>query len=464
MNLAAGQFLKANNGRYLLHPMISPQETSNGSPLILTEGKGVFVTDIDGRAYLDAVAGLWNVNVGHGRPEVKQAIVDQIDRLAYYSTFGKTSNAPSIELSVRLAEMLQPEGMARVLFSTSGSDSIETAIKLARQYHELTGQPRRSKFFSLKNAYHGVHFGGLSAGGNPIFRQAYEPLLAGFFQVDGPYPYRNPWTDDLDRLAQLCAELLEREIVYQGPQTVAGVIAEPIQGVGGVIVPPASYWPLLREVCDRHGVLLIADEIVTGFGRTGSMFGSRLWGVKPDIMCFAKGINAAYIPLGATMVSEKVAAAWMDPAKPAPIMHGYTYSGHPLGCAAANAVLEIVVRENLPANAAARGEELLTKLQEIAADSKIIGEARGRGLMIGVEFVRDKKTKQPFGPADPEMKLLTETCLQQGVILRAMANKVIISPPLTITSEHVGMIAAAIAKAAEVVEARLASGPLASGR
>lgn len=445
-------FIKANNARHIFHPMISPQETSKSPPLIISKGKGVFVEDIDGRSYLDAVGGLWNVNIGHGRDEVKHAIVDQLDRIAYYTTFGKTSNAPQIELSVRLCELLAAEQMEKVLFSCGGSDAVETALKLARQYHRLNGQAERVKTFSLKYGYHGVHFGGLSAGGNPPFRQAFEPLLPGFFQVDSPYLYRNPWTENPQELGRICAEQLEREIVYQGAHTVAAVIAEPIQGAGGVIVPPENYWPLLREICDRHGVLLIADEIVTGFGRSGEMFGCRLWGVKPDIMCLAKGITAGYIPLGATMVSAKVAAAWNNPDKPLPIMHGYTYSGHALACATANTVLDIVVREKLPENAAARGAELIDGLKEVAARSAIVGDVRGRGLMVGIELVRDKATKQAFGPADAEMKLLADTCLELGVVVRVMASKIILSPPLTIEAQQVAIIVDTIDRALAVVE------------
>lgn len=447
-----GSFIKANNARHIFHPMISPQETSKSAPLIISKGKGVFVEDIDGRSYLDAVGGLWNVNIGHGRDEVKHAIVEQLDRIAYYTTFGKTSNPPQIELSVRLCELLAAEQMEKVLFSCGGSDAVETALKLARQYHRLNGQPERVKIFSLKYGYHGLHFGGLSAGGNPPFRQAFEPLLPGFFQVDSPYLYRNPWTDDPQELGRICAEQLEREIVYQGAHTVAAVIAEPIQGAGGVIVPPENYWPLLREICDRHGVLLIADEIVTGFGRSGEMFGCRLWGVKPDIMCLAKGITAGYIPLGATVVNAKVAAAWNNPDKPFPIMHGYTYSGHALACATANTVLDIVVREKLPENAVARGAELIAGLKDVAARSAIVGDVRGRGLMVGIELVRDKATKQAFGPADAEMKLLADTCLELGVVVRVMASKIILSPPLTIEAQQIATIVDTIDRALAVVE------------
>lgn len=448
-------FLKENNARHILHPMISPRDTAAQPPSIITKGRGVEVEDIDGRVFLDAVGGLWNVNVGYGRSEIRDAMLEQFDRIAYYATFGRTTNAPQIELSVQLAEMLRPEGMEKVLFSSGGSDAVETALKLARQYHKLVGQPERVKIFSLKYGYHGVHFGGLSAGGNPPFRAAFEPLLPGFFQVESPFLYRNPWTDDPAELARLCADQLDREIAYQGARTVAAVIAEPIQGAGGVIVPPESYWPLIREVCDRHGVLLIADEVVTGFGRSGEMFGCRLWGVSPDIMCFAKGITAAYIPLGATMVSAKVSAAWDQADKDTSLMHGYTYSGHPLACAVASAVLSIVVREKLHENAAARGAELMAGLLDLKEKSAIVGDVRGRGLMVGIELVKDKKTKVNFAPNDPLMNELSRICQDQGVIVRALASKIILSPPLIVEGHHIQKIVDAISKAVSTIESRM---------
>ena len=255
--------------------------------------------------------------------------------------------------------------MKRVIFSSGGSDAIETALKITRQYWKLEGMPQKTKVFSLKNAYHGVHMGGLSAGGNNIWRQAYEPLLPGFFQIESPYLYRNPWTHDPDELGAMCANMLDREIQHQGPDTIGAFIAEPVQGAGGMIVPPANFWPLVREVCDKHNVLLIADEVVTGFGRTGSMFGSRHWGVKPDIMCLAKGINSGYVPLGATLVNDRVEAAWSKDSPLSAIMHGYTYSGHPLACAAALANLSIVMDEDLPSNAADTGTYFLEKLSTL---------------------------------------------------------------------------------------------------
>jgi putrescine aminotransferase len=359
-------FIIENNARHVWHPMVDPKILENNPPLIVSESDGVYIFDIDGKKYLDCTASLWNVNVGHNRPEIKKAIIDQLDKLAYYTTFGNVSNPPSICLSALLMEMLEPEGMARVLFSSGGSDAVEGALKIARQFWKLSGKPEKTKFFSLKNGYHGVQFGGMSVSGGIPWRRAYEPLLPGCFQIDSPYLYRNAWTEDPEELGEICAGILSREIEHQGADTVAAFIAEPVQGAGGMIVPPANFWPRVREVCDKYDILLIADEVVTGFGRSGSMFGSRHWGVKPDIMCLAKGINSGYIPLGATAVNHRIVDAWKKDDPLAPIMHGYTYSGHPLACAAALANLKIVIEEDLPGNAGLVGAYFLQQLNRLS--------------------------------------------------------------------------------------------------
>jgi adenosylmethionine-8-amino-7-oxononanoate aminotransferase len=433
---ADSNFIIEHNARHVWHPMADPKAVEADPPLIVARADGVRIEDIHGNRYLDCTAGLWNVNVGHNRAEIKEAIAAQLDRIAYYGTFTNTSNQPSIALSAKLTDMLATEGMTRLMFSSGGSDAIETALKLARQYWKLEGKPEKTKVFSLKNAYHGVHFGGLSAGGNALWRRAYEPLLPGFFQLDSPYLYRNPWTDDHEELGEICARALEREIVYQSADTVAAFIAEPVQGAGGLIVPPPNFWPRIREICDRHDILLIADEVVTGFGRTGSMFGSRLWGVKPDIMCFAKGINSGYVPLGATAVNARIAQAWKRDHPLAAIMHGYTYAGHPVACAAALANLAIVEGEDLAGNAARQGPYLLGRLKELRDRHVSVGDVRGQGLMLAIEFVRDKKTKEPYMPGDPFCVAVQRACRRRGAMLRIQGNKMIISPPLVFTRAH----------------------------
>lgn len=439
-----------DNARYVWHPMVDPKMSAKNPPMIVCESDGVNIFDINGNKYLDCTASLWNVNVGHNRPEIKKAIVDQLDKLPYYNTFGNASNPPSIALSSLLIKMLEPEGMAKVLFSSGGSDAIEGALKIARQFWKLSNKPEKTKYFSLKHAYHGVHFGGMSVSGGIPWRRAYEPLLPGCFQIDSPYLYRNAWTDDHEELGEICAGILAREIEHQGPDTVAAFIAEPVQGAGGMIVPPANFWPRVREVCDKYDVLLIADEVVTGFGRTGTMFGSRHWGVKPDIMCVAKGINSGYIPLGATIVNERIEAAWSKDDPMAPIMHGYTYSGHPLACAAALANLDIVMDENLAANAGKIGDYFIERLNEVK-QYPTVGDVRGVGLMLAIEFVKDRDTKEPIPPFDPYFMAIQKICQENGVWVRIQANKLIFSPPLIFEKQHVDQAIEVVIQALSVV-------------
>jgi adenosylmethionine-8-amino-7-oxononanoate aminotransferase len=429
--------LRRTNAQHMLHPMIDPKAVAAAPPLIIDRAQGVHVFDIDGKRYLDTVASLWNVNVGHGRPELKAAIMAQLDKLAYFSTFQNTSNPPAIELSARLMQMFAPEKMKKVLFSSGGSDAVETAMKLARQYWQLQGKAQRTKFISLKLGYHGVHFGGASINGNPLFRTAYEPLMPGCFQVESPYLYRNPWGEaDPARLARLCAEELDRAIQYQGPDTVAAFVAEPVQGAGGVIVPHESYWPLLRAVCDKHSVLLISDEVVTGFGRIGALCGARAFGVAPDMMAMAKGINSGYVPLGATLLNERVASAFEQPGVPAALMHGYTYSGHALACAAANANLDIVANEDLAGNAARVGALLNASLPEFMRYPHV-GDVRGLGLMSALELVADRSGKAPLMVATPYVQALVGAARSEGAIIRVQGNRLILSPPLVFTAADV---------------------------
>jgi putrescine---pyruvate transaminase len=424
------------NARFIWHPMVDPKLPAQYPPLIIEKGEGCYVSDLAGRRFIDCTAGLWNVNVGHRHPEVIQAIVEQLGKLEYYGSFANLSNVPSILLSKRVIDMMAPEGMRRIMFSSGGSDAIETGIKLARQYWKLMGQPEKTKIFSLKLGYHGVHFGGMAASGSAVFRRPYEPMMPGFHQIDAPYLYRNPWTDDPDRLEQIVADTLEREIQYHGADTVAAFLAEPVQGVGGVIVPPGGLWRRFRDICDRHGVLLIADEVITAFGRTGSMFGTRGWGVAPDIMCIAKGISSGYVPLGATVVNGRVAAAWEQEHPLCGIMHGYTYSGHPVACAAALSCLDIVERDDLPGNAASVGAYFLQRLDELRAYDTV-GDVRGKGLMLAVELVQGKAGKLPFSPTAPYLIGLYESLLAKGAMARIAGSKIILSPPLIFTRSHV---------------------------
>ncbi|MEC7259640.1 MAG: aminotransferase class III-fold pyridoxal phosphate-dependent enzyme, partial [Pseudomonadota bacterium] len=330
-------YLKEHNARSVWHPMAHPADSQANPPTIVAGGEGVRITDIDGHQAIDAVGGLWNVNLGFSCQPVKDAIAAQLNELPYYSIFRGTSHPAAIQLAEELRDFFAPDGLTRAFFTSGGSDSVETALRLARQYHKVKGAPSRTKFLSLKKGYHGTHFGGASVNGNANFRTQYEPLMPGCHHIPAPYTYRNPFDEtDPEKLAQKCLAALADEIAFQGAETIAAFIMEPVLGAGGVIVPHESFMPGVRALCDKHGILLIADEVITAFGRTGSWTGSRHWGVQPDMACTAKAITNGYFPFGAVMIAEGVAEVFeQDKTGKAAIGHGYTYSGHPVGAAAA---------------------------------------------------------------------------------------------------------------------------------
>lgn len=436
MNLPNANWFKEHNAQHQWHPMSNQSAVQANPSVIIERGDGVYIEDIDGNRYMDCQGGLWCVNAGHGRSEIIDAIKVQLDKLQYYTLFPGSTNAPSIELSTKLIDLLSPEAMTKAFFTSGGSDSVESALKTVRQYWKLKGHPERTKIFSLKEGYHGVHMGGLSAGGNKAWKLAYEPLFPGFYQTDTPLFYRNAFTDDHEELGEICLRQLEREIQHQGPDTVAAVIAEPVQGAGGVIVPPANFWPGLRALCDKYDLLLIADEVITGMGRSGAMFGCRGWGVKPDIITMAKGLSSGYIPLGACVINDKVESAWKQDSPLAPWMHGYTYSGHPVACAAGVAALELTVREKLDENAKEIGNYVISRVSKLKDQFECIGDVRGKGLMMAIEMVKDKVTKEPFSPVDDYPQLISQACQDRGLIIRCIVNKLIFSPPLIFTREH----------------------------
>ena len=452
MRKLSNEELKAENARHLLHPMTHPGTVREAPPDIIVRGDGSWIWDVDGHRLIDGVGGLWCANLGFGRREIRDAIVAQLDELPFYNTFRGANHPRAIELSQRLVNLMEPDGVGAVHFSSGGSDAVDSALKLARQYWKVLGQRDRTKFISLRQGYHGVHFGGASVNGNTPFRRAYEPLLPGCFHVDTPWLYRNPYTQDPEQLGKICAELLEREIVFQSPDTVAAFIAEPVQGAGGVIVPPPNYWPLVREICDRHGVLLIADEVVTGFGRTGHMFGTRLWGVKADLWCLAKGISSGYVPLGATAVSARVMQAFKgaDPVL-GTINHGYTYGAHPVAAAAALATLDIIESEDIPARAAREGRYFLERLHAMKR-FRIVGDVRGVGLMAGIELVADQRTRAAFPRGAPELTRVHREAYKRGAMVRLSGANIILSPALTIERAQLDLLCDALEGAFGVFE------------
>lgn len=436
-------FLKENNGRLMWHPMTSPKDSVDSPPKIITESSGVTITDIDGHCVVDGVGGLWNVNLGYSCQPVKNAITEQLARLPYYSTFRGTSNDTAIELSYELGQFFAPDGMSRAFFTSGGSDSVESALRLARQYHKLRGESGKVKFLSLKKGYHGTHFGGASVNGNANFRNAYEPLLPGCFHIPAPYTYRNPFNEsDPEKLALLCVAALEDEIAFQGANTIAAMIMEPILGAGGVIPPHPSFAPMVSEICEKNGILLITDEVITAYGRTGAWSGARLWEIQPDMMCTAKAITNGFFPFGALMLGNKMVEVFEDnPA--AKIAHGYTYSGHPVGAAAALACLAETRRLNVVENAAERGTQLFEGCKALMDKYDIIGDVRGGyGLMTAIEMVSDRASKKPVDAG--RAATVQEVTYQAGAMVRISGPNLILSPPLVLTEQDCTTILSAL--------------------
>ena len=430
------------------HPMAHPADSLENPPTIITGGEGVRIRDVDGHETIDAVGGLWNVNLGFSCEPVKKAIADQLDTLPYYSIFRGTSNNCVIELSDMLREFFAPDGLTRAFFTSGGSDSVESALRLARQYHKVRGESGRTKYLSLKKGYHGTHFGGASVNGNSNFRNNYEPLMAGCFHIPAPYTFRNPFNEsDPAKLAQLCLAALEDEISFQGANTIAAFIMEPVLGAGGVMPPHESFMPGVREICSRHGILLIADEVITAFGRTGSWTGSRHWGVQPDFACTAKAITNGYFPFGAVMIAEHVAETFeKDKSGAGAVFHGYTYSGHPVGAAAAIACLKETEKLQVQKNAAARGDQVFAGVKALHEKHEIVGDVRGgEGLMTALELVSDRKTKAPIDKGTAGR--VQEIAYQAGVMVRVSGPNVILSPPLIISEDDIASVISAVDEA-----------------
>jgi putrescine aminotransferase len=367
---------------------------------VWVSGYGAVLVEENGREYLDALAGLWNVLVGHGRSELAHAASRQMSRLGYASAYAGSTNRPAIELAERLAALCYPR-INRFFFTCGGAEANESAFKTARFYWKLAGKPSKTRIISLAHGYHGTTLAAMSATGMTNYWSMFEPRIPGFVQIDSPYPYRfhgsKAFPNDRRTPGEMAADLLEEAILREGADHVAAFIAEPVQGAGGTIVPPDDYWPRIRQICDRQHVLLIADEVITGFGRSGDWFGLTRYGIEPDIVTFAKGITSGYFPLGGMGVSDAIAEALESAAGPKTWMHAFTNSAHPVGCAVALANLNILEREELLPRARGLGERLLPKLKTLESHPHV-GEVRGLGLLASVELVADKQTKAEFPP------------------------------------------------------------------
>ncbi|GAB4503374.1 MAG: aspartate aminotransferase family protein [Anaerolineales bacterium] len=417
-----------------LHPTYHPK--SHANPLVVERGEGVWLYTTDGRKVLDAMAGLWNVNAGYGNEELAKAAYEQMKLLAFTSNFSGMTNLPSIRLAEKLAGFAY-EGLNTTFFTSGGSEANDSAFKTARYYWKRKGKPGKYKVIARKGAYHGVTLGTTFATGIEKYHTMFVPVVEGYIHIPAPNPYR--YEGELrpgESVGQAAARALEEAILREGADTVAAFIAEPVMGVGGVIVPPADYFPLVREICDRHEVLFIADEVITGFGRTGEWFALKHWNVRPDILSFAKAVTSGYAQLGGIQISDAIRETIESASEAEAYMHGYTYSGHAMACAVGLKNLEIMERENFPQRARELGKRLLEGLKTLA-EFPFVGEVRGLGLICGVEIVSDKESKT----ADPAMAMkIYKAALERGLRSRPLGNTLAFSPPISISEDEVDEI------------------------
>jgi len=426
--------------QYQIHSLHHPVDLADS--VIAVSGSGIVIRDVEGKEYIDGLSGLWNVAVGHGRVELAEAAAEQMKKLAYFSGYAGASTVPSILLAERLIQLAP--GMGAVYFTSGGGEANEVAFKTARFYWKAQGKSDKLKVIARIHGYHGATLQAMSATGISSYWKMFEPRVPGFLHIQSCYPYRFQGAQPGETIGEAAARELEEAILREGPETVAAFIGEPIHGAGGVIYPTDDYWPRVREICTRYQVLLIADEIITGFGRTGRWFGLEHWSVTPDICSFAKGITSGYVPLGGIMMTNGIKDVLNEVEPANRWMHGYTNAGHPTCCAVALKNIEIIEREGLLENSAQMGDLLLKALQDALGDHPYVGDIRGgKGLLAAVEFVEDRSTKKNFASEDKVGARLQAEMKKHGVITRsrpavgphpAPGDQILYAPPL-ITNE-----------------------------
>ncbi|PWW20777.1 putrescine aminotransferase [Cytobacillus oceanisediminis] len=440
--------------KHYLHPTSSlKQHQENGPKRIFTESKGIYLTDVNGDQYIDALASLWNVNIGHGRKELGEAASQQMGKLAYSSSFNNLSHETVIQLSEKLAS-LTPGDLNVFFYTSGGSESNDTAFKLVRHYWKMKGQPEKKKIIGLERAYHGITMGATSATGIQQFQNMTTSLAPDFLHA-AAHKTNCEWGDKNDAdFSRSIRGIIENE----GPETIAAVIVEPIQGAGGVIIPPDGYLEAVRNLCNQYGILMIADEVICGFGRTGRMFGVDNWNVVPDIMCMAKGITSGYIPLGAVAITERLRDNLAEVSDDV-LFHGFTYSGHPTSCAVALKNIEIIEKENLAAHASKMEMELIKGFKYLTEKHSSVTKSRAKGLLGAFELFEDREQGIPFGPEKMAAQKLVEECLSRKLIVRSVTfggtNIIALSPPLIITKEEIEKMIMIFSDAIQTVEKSL---------
>lgn len=417
--------LLSRDEQHMIHPLHHTAGHSAGR--VWVKGEGSFLIDADGNRIIDGLSSLWNVSAGHSRPELAEAAHRQMSELAFSSSYAGGSNRPAIELAERLSGITYPN-INNFYFTSGGGEATDSNFKLARSYWKAKGKPEKTKVISRLWGYHGVTFAAMCATGIEGYWTAFEPRIPGFSHIPSPDPYHYPMPEDGSSQGIAAANELEKEILRQGPETVAMFIAEPVQGAGGVIVAQDDYFGRIREICDQYEVLFVVDEVITGFGRTGRMFALEHYGVQPDLMQFAKSITSGALPLGGIGISDEIVDTIRASEKP--WMHAYTYSGHPTTCAVALATLDIIESEDLPGQAATNGEAMLQKYRDALESHPHVGNIRGKGMMHGIEIVKDKATKEWFEPSFGLGAKLTKAMMQRGLYTRVRSEVICSAPPL----------------------------------
>ncbi|MGI9476988.1 MAG: aminotransferase [Hyphomicrobiaceae bacterium] len=432
----------------LLHPATNLAAHREHGPLVLDRGEGIFVYDTQGKRYIEGLAGLWCTSLGYGNKELIAAASEQMSRLSFTHLFGSKSHEPAIELAEKLKEIV-PSPASKIFFTSSGSEANDSQIKLAWYYNNARGKPEKKKIIGRMRGYHGVTVGAASLTGLPIYHADFDVPLPGFVHADCPHYYGNAEPGETEaEFATRMANNLEALIEREGPETIAAFIAEPVQGAGGVIIPPDTYFEKVQAILRKHDIAMIADEVICGFGRTGNMFGSETFGIEPDSITMAKAITSAYMPLGAVTVSEPVFDALVSESQKLGLFaHGFTYSGHPVACAVAAKTLEIYERINIVEHVRSVSPIFKTRLQALA-DHPLVGNARSVGLLGALELVRNKQTKESFAPSEGVGAKVVAMAQEEGLLCRAVGGDNIgLCPPLVIEGAEINVMFDAMSKA-----------------
>jgi len=445
---------QAADAAHYLHPFTDFRSLAGKGSRVITRADNIYLWDSDGQKILDAMSGLWCVNLGYGRTELIDAATRQLQELPFYNSFFQTATPPAIELAELLAQVTPPQ-FQHVFFSGSGSEGNDTVVRMVRRYWDLLGQPSRKVIISRNNAYHGSTMAGASLGGMRGMHEQGGLPIPDIVHIEQPFWFELGRSESRDEFGLRAAGWLEAKILELGADRVAAFIGEPIQGAGGVIVPPATYWPEIQRICDKYGILLVSDEVICGFGRTGHWFGCETFGTRPDLMTFAKGVTSGYIPLGGVMVGERIAKVLIE--QGGEFNHGYTYSGHPVACAVALANVRYMQEHGVVERVRTElGPYLAAVLAELA-DHPLVGEVQSCGLMASLQLVRDKASRAVFAPSLEVGMLCRGHCFGNGLIMRAVGDRMIIAPPLIITGAQIDEMAALIRRCLDLTLADLSS-------